>query len=188
MKLRSELWQLLITESDSSLPEEQEPELGGVAGVAEEEVEGVEIPGVELDMDRPAAHHSNQVAQEERQQEGVHTSGRLRYGHLLLLLPEYLDVPEVGQADGGEGEDDGEAGPEEEVHQDGVEGGQGEEGAEEDDHSGQGEVGPPSEGPSGVYKGMGIRPAYSLAICCFFTYFCLYFTVVVISLLLVVII
>ena len=74
-----ELWQLLITESDWSAPEEQEPELGGVAGVAEEEVERVEIPGVELDMDRPAAHHSNKVAQEERQQERVDTSGRRRY-------------------------------------------------------------------------------------------------------------
>ena len=67
-----------------------------------------------------------------------------------------------------------------------MEGGQGEQGGEKDDNPGQGEVGAPSEGPSGIHKGLGIRPAYTLAISSLFTSFWLYFTVVIISHLLVV--
>ena len=77
-------------------PEEEELELGAEGGVAEEVVEGVEVPRVELDVDGAGADDPDEVGHEEGQEDGVGVPGALGDGG-VLVLGEDLPVEEVGR-------------------------------------------------------------------------------------------
>ena len=76
-------------------------------------------------MDGLGADHPKEVCSKEGKEEVIRCSSCR--GQLLpsLYRHKHPGLEEVGNGDGGVGEDDGQAGPEEPVHEDGVEGGEG---------------------------------------------------------------
>ena len=131
-------------------PEEEELELGAEGGVAEEVVEGVEVPRVELDVDGAGADDPDEVGHKEGQEDGVGVPGALGNGG-VLVSGEDLPVEEVGRCCScREGEDQAGRGPEQQVDQDGVEGRQGEQQLQDQRHQEDEEVALPSQTPGPV--------------------------------------
>ena len=99
-------------------------------------------------MDGLGADNSKEVCCKKWKEEVVCRSAGCRHPLLSLHWHKHLGLKEVGDSDGGVGEDDGKAWPEEAVHEDRVEGGEGHEGGNHGGDASQGKVGSPSDHPS----------------------------------------
>ena len=73
------------------------------------------LPGVELDVDRLGANNSKEVRSKERKKDIIGCSARWRQSLHRHQGRKNLGLEDVGDGDGGIGEDDGEAWPEESV-------------------------------------------------------------------------
>ena len=103
-------------------------------------------------MDGLGADDAKEVCSKEGKEEVV--CGSTSCGHPLASLHrhKHLGLEDVGNGDGGVGEDDGQTRPEEPVHEDGVEGGEGDERRHHRRDASEGEVGSPPYHPARAWK------------------------------------
>ena len=103
------------------LPEYEELAGPTEAGVGEEVVERIEVPAVELDVNRTRADYPNKVTQEEGEENSLGAFCLCRWlFDLFLLLEDGLVGDNVEDENEGVEKDNGQTGPEEEMHQDGM--------------------------------------------------------------------
>ena len=103
-------------------------------------------------MDRLRADDAKEVCSKEGKEEVV--CGSTSWGHPLASLRrhKHLGLEDVGNGDGGVGEDDSQTRPEEPVHEDGVEGGEGDERRHHHRDASEGEVGSPPYHPTRAWQ------------------------------------